>query len=83
MKIHRKFGCTGLAIALPGPWQLEVWFCPPGTVIPMHVHDRIQSFLVFLGGRMIWWKDNLAGRQFTWRDIGRGSSSNPTDVTGH
>ena len=52
--INRRFNCTGLRIPLPGPWQLELWWCPRGAVIPMHRHPHVESVLVFLGGRMLW-----------------------------
>lgn len=70
VQFHSRFGCHGLSIRLPGPWQLEVWFCPSGSIIPCHFHSHIQSLLIFLGGRMLWQRDGVA-RLFTWRDIGR------------
>jgi len=65
--IQRRFGCTGLRIPLPGRWQAELWLAPRGCVIPPHVHPRIDSRLVFLGGGMRWW----LGHRFVdlgWRD---------------
>lgn len=32
--------------------QVEVWFVPRGTRIPAHVHKTIDSFIVYLVGRM-------------------------------
>lgn len=72
--IHRRFNCTGLRIPLPGAWQLELWWCPRGAVIPMHRHPHVESVLVFLGGEMLWeraegnraWGDM---RMFRFRDF--------------
>lgn len=64
------FGVTGWTLRLPGAWQLELWWCPRGSTIPLHVHWQIDSWLVFLGGSMLW---GCAGRwrRFTWRNFGR------------
>lgn len=71
--IHRRFNCTGLRIPLPGAWQLELWWCPRGAVIPMHRHPHVESVLVFLGGEMLWnreWSDGKGlGRTFRARDF--------------
>ena len=59
-----------MTIRLPGPWQLEIWFCPSESVIPCHYHPNIESQIMFVGGNMIWQRDGWA-KAFTWRDIGR------------
>ena len=71
MKLRHIFGCHGITLALPGPWQLEIWFCPRGSLISMHVHRHVESVLVFLGGRMWWSMGERRGRLFRWRDFGR------------
>lgn len=68
--IERACGCTGLRVPLPGRWQLELWFCPANADIPEHVHERMDGWLVFLGGSMVWARGDAA-RRFGWRDTGR------------
>ena len=67
---HRRFGCTGVRLPLPGRWQLELWLAPRGVVIPAHTHPHIQSRLIFLGGCMRWQRGSVF-RTFDWRHIGR------------
>jgi len=72
------FGCYGFKIKLPLNWQLEFWFAPRPTVIPWHTHPNINSFLIFLGGKMTWFAGNeykiMVSREMTWRDMFRGFS---------
>lgn len=70
VRFHHRFDCRGIAIRLPGSYQLELWFCPSGSCIPCHIHPNIDSLLVFLGGSMVWQRDGWA-KSFSWRDIGR------------
>jgi hypothetical protein len=77
--IHRRFNCTGLRIPLPGAWQLELWWCPRGAVIPMHRHPHVESVLVFLAGGMVFTREKVQpdgtvvpkSREFTIRDTFR------------
>lgn len=48
--------------------QVEIWFCPKGEVIPLHIHKAIDSHLVFILGRMKW---RSAGRvkELTYRNF--------------
>lgn len=43
-------------------WQLEVWLCPKGQVIPMHVHRRCDSRITHWIGNVEWM---LGGRRKT------------------
>ena len=52
--IKRIFSCTGFKIPLPGRYQIEVWYCPKGAVIPPHVHMEVNSFIWMIAGRMRW-----------------------------
>lgn len=48
-----RFGkATGLRVPLSKHWQVELWFCRRGTVVPPHVHEKIDSFIIYLFGRM-------------------------------
>ena len=45
--LQRRFGCTGLRIPLPGPWQVELWLAPRGAVSrEFNWRDFGRSFLV-------------------------------------
>ena len=79
--LQRRFGCTGLRIPLPGPWQVELWLAPRGAVIPPHTHPHIVSRLVFLAGRM-GWQRGAVSREFNWRDFGRSFLVPPDCVHG-
>jgi hypothetical protein len=52
--MKRIFNCTGITIPLPGRWQVEVWWCPRGAVIPPHTHPHVISHIAMLAGRMRW-----------------------------
>ncbi len=48
-----RFGkARGLRIPFWKGRQVELWFCPRGTKIPPHIHRHIDSFIVYLIGRM-------------------------------
>lgn len=68
---HQRFGCYGLTLPLGPGRQLELWLAPRHAFIPRHVHPHIRSTLIFLGGTMGWWRDELPGKLMTWRHIGR------------
>ena len=65
-----KYGnIVGLRVFRFLKWQLEVYFCPSGSVIPPHIHRHCDSVITFLGGRMSW-RMGDKGRLLDWRDIG-------------
>jgi hypothetical protein len=35
-------------------WQLEVWFCPAGELIPAHSHSQFDSRIIHILGTMRW-----------------------------
>ena len=89
--INRRFNCTGLRIPLPGPWQLELWWCPRGAVIPMHCHPNVESMLVFLAGKMRWrfqiGETSVIERVMTWSNFMKGycvppNADHGAEVTG-
>jgi oxalate decarboxylase/phosphoglucose isomerase-like protein (cupin superfamily) len=48
-----RFGkAMGLRIPLGKNRQVELWYCPKGTRVPPHIHEHIDSFIVYLFGRM-------------------------------
>jgi hypothetical protein len=48
-----RFGkAMGLRIPLGKNRQVELWYCPKGTKVPPHIHEHIDSFIVYLFGRM-------------------------------
>ena len=50
--IERFGNARGLRIPFWKGWQLELWYCPKGAVVPPHVHKTIDSFIVYLLGTM-------------------------------
>jgi mannose-6-phosphate isomerase-like protein (cupin superfamily) len=68
--LMRAFGATGLKLPLPGRWQAELWYCPADVVIPFHTHSRVDSVLVFLGGRMLWFLGNKRNRVLGLLNVG-------------
>ena len=52
--IQHIFKCTGFTIPLPGRYQLEIWWCPRGAEIPVHVHLNVSSWIWMVAGRMRW-----------------------------
>jgi hypothetical protein len=49
---RRHNGCRGFRIWKWGQLQIELWFCKKGELIAPHVHERIDSTIVFLAGDM-------------------------------
>lgn len=48
-----RFGkAVGLRIPIWKNRQAELWFVPRGTVIPPHIHQQTDSFIVYFIGRM-------------------------------
>jgi hypothetical protein len=48
-----RFGkAIGFRFPLWGNGQIELWCCPRGTVVPPHIHLTIDSFIIYLFGRM-------------------------------
>ena len=66
--ITRFQRCLGVRLLRLGRWQVELWLCPRGEVIPPHTHQYFDGRLVFLAGSMLW---TLAGqtREVGWRDV--------------
>lgn len=68
--ITRFNRCLGFRLLRVLRWQVELWWCPAGEVIPTHVHSQFDGRLVFLGGSMRWAMDGRA-RNLSWSDVGR------------
>ncbi len=66
--IHRFQRCVGFRLLRLGRWQVELWLCPRGEVIPAHTHSYFDGRLIFLGGRMRW---RMAGKtkEVGWFDV--------------
>ena len=48
-----RFGqARGLRFKIWPRIQAEIWYCPRGVRVPMHIHRSIDSFIVYLLGRM-------------------------------
>lgn len=43
-------GVTGLVLRRDGPFQVQLFICHPGTVIPEHCHPNVDSYEVGLRG---------------------------------
>ena len=54
--IERSPHCKAVGFRVPlwNHWQIEIWFCPKGDVIPAHRHQHIHSFILQIWGRMRW-----------------------------
>ncbi len=50
--IERYGNARGLRIPFWKNWQVEIWFCPKGAVIPPHIHRTIDSYIIYLLGTM-------------------------------
>lgn len=50
--IERFGNAIGLRVPFFGGRQIELWYCPRGTKIPPHIHEKIDSFIIYLVGRM-------------------------------
>lgn len=48
-----RFGkARGLRFPVWPGLQVELWYCPRETKVPAHVHRHLDSFIVYLLGRM-------------------------------
>lgn len=48
-----RFGkARGIRFPIWPRYQAEIWFCPAGVRIPMHIHKTLDSFIIYLVGRM-------------------------------
>ena len=43
-------GISGLVLFRQGPFQVELFLCPPNIVIPEHTHPDVDSYECFLQG---------------------------------
>jgi len=68
--ILRHNRCWGLLVHRFGNKQIEVWFCPKGETIVDHFHAKIDSKIIYLGGKM---DGHITHKhkQFGWRDLFR------------
>lgn len=64
----RSHGCFGLKLFRWKRKQLELWFCPGGTVIPDHVHKQIEVEMLIVAGCM---NGRIGDRRgpVGWRDL--------------
>jgi len=53
-----KYNCRGLNIPLLGKWCAELWFCPPKTTIPAHIHPDVDSHIVHIWGKAVVMKED-------------------------
>jgi len=58
--MHRHNGCIGFTLFRFGRKQLELWYAPKGEEIEPHIHKKIDSTLIILGGEM---EGNIAGHK--------------------
>lgn len=49
---HRHNRCFGLVLFRVGRYQAELFYCPHGEEIEPHIHQKVDSTLVILGGGM-------------------------------
>lgn len=56
---RRHNRCRGFRLWKWGNFQIELWFCPRGEHIEPHVHEHIDSKIIFLAGSM---KGRIADR---------------------
>jgi hypothetical protein len=52
--ITRFQRCVGIKFFRLWRWQLEVWFCPRGEVIPLHSHQQCDSRITHWWGNVEW-----------------------------
>lgn len=69
--VHRHNGCVAFVVFRFRRCQVELVWCPRGEVIEPHVHHKIDSTLIILGGEM----DGRIGEgrrgRTGWYDFGR------------
>lgn len=62
--------CIGIKLFRLFRWQLEVWFCPKGEVIPLHTHEQCDSRITHWYGNVEWMLGNrrrtLCNRNLGW-----------------
>lgn len=68
--ITRFHRCVGFRLLRLLRWQVELWCCPAGEIIPPHVHSQFDGRLVFLGGSMRWTLGDRV-RDLSWSDFGK------------
>ena len=69
--IRRHNRCLGIRIWKWGRFQCELWFAPKGEFIEPHVHEHINSKIIFLAGEMLGSIGERAGLLKWPKDIGR------------
>lgn len=52
--ISRFQRCVGFRLFRLFRWQLEIWCCPKGEVIPLHVHEHCDSRITHWVGNVEW-----------------------------
>lgn len=50
--IERFGNAIGIRIPVWKNIQAELWFCPRAAVIPPHIHKTIDSFIIYVIGKM-------------------------------
>ena len=50
--IERYGKARGLRFPIWPRIQAEIWYCPRGVVVPPHIHQNLDSFIIYLLGRM-------------------------------
>ena len=50
--IERYGQARGLRFPVWPAIQVELWYCPRGVKVPPHIHKTLDSFIVYLLGRM-------------------------------
>lgn len=57
MRIEHKYYCHGIILPLWSNRQLELWFCPPFSHIPRHIHSGIDSKIIHIWGHVEVYKE--------------------------
>jgi len=50
--IERYGQARGLRFKIAPKLQAEIWYCPKDVKIPPHIHRYLDSFIIYLFGRM-------------------------------
>ncbi len=50
---------TGILLYRKGPFQVEMFACPEGTIIPEHTHPNVDTVQVYVGGNIIFTHSGL------------------------
>lgn len=48
-----RYNCKGVIILSIWKYQIELWFCPPNCIIPMHIHKKFYSRIIHIWGRAL------------------------------